>query len=84
MEENKVIITDIDKKNINQIHELIDKLMQQKYDLYDEKEVLKNNYERLTTKIISKIRKMKKDWPTGEAVVQYVILDDFLKELGEL
>jgi len=42
-----MVITDEDKKNINQIHELINKLMCQKYDLYDEKEVLKNNYERL-------------------------------------
>ena len=79
-----MVITDEDKKNINQIHELINKLMCQKYDLYDEKEVLKNNYERLKNKIIDKIVQMKKYWPKNEAVLQYVILDDFLKELKEI
>lgn len=79
-----MVITDTDKKSLNQIHELINKLMQQKYDLYDEKEVLKNNYERIKDKTIDKITQMKKYWPKDEAVVQYMILNDFLKELVSL
>ena len=79
-----MVITDKDKENIIQINELINKLMCQKYDLYDEKEVLKNNYERLKNKIIDKIVQMKKYWPKNEAELQYVILDDFLKELKEI
>ena len=79
-----MVITDKDKENIIQINELINKLMCQKYDLYDEKEVLKNNYERLKNKIIDKIVQIKKYWPKNEAELQYVILDDFLKELKEI